>query len=159
MVKSEKVLNNMAWRFLERCGSQGVSFVVSVVLARLLVPEAYGTIALITVFTALLQVFINSGLGTALIQKKDADDLDFSTVFYFNVVMCLVLYGLLFLAAPLIAAFYELPELKEIRTNCGYQISTLWPEVKRFDNPHNYYVDLSQKLMDLKDKMLDEAGK
>jgi len=54
---------------------------------------------------------------------------------------------------------YELPELKEIRTNCGYQVSTLWPEVKRFDNPHNYYVDLSQKLMDLKDKMLDEAGK
>ena len=54
---------------------------------------------------------------------------------------------------------YELPSLKEIRTNCGYQVSTLWPEVKRFDNPHNYYVDLSQKLMDLKDKMLEEAGK
>ena len=92
-------------------GSQGVSFIVSVVLARLLAPEAYGTIALITVFTTLLQVFVNSGMGTALVQKKDADDLDFSTVFYFNVVMCLVLYGLLFLAAPLIAAFYELPEL------------------------------------------------
>ena len=54
---------------------------------------------------------------------------------------------------------YKLPELKEIRTNCGYQVSTLWPEVKRFDNPHNYYVDLSPKLMDLKDKMLLEAGK
>jgi nicotinate phosphoribosyltransferase len=54
---------------------------------------------------------------------------------------------------------YDLPDLKEIRTNCGYQISTLWPEVKRFDNPHNYYVDLSPKLMELKDKMLEEAGK
>lgn len=54
---------------------------------------------------------------------------------------------------------YELPSLKEIRTNCAYQVSTLWPEVKRFDNPHNYYVDLSQKLMDLKDRMLEEAGK
>jgi len=54
---------------------------------------------------------------------------------------------------------YEMPSLKEVRTNCGYQVSTLWPEVKRFDNPHNYYVDLSQKLMDLKDKMLEEAGK
>ena len=110
-MENKKFLSNLIWRFLERIGSQGVSFIVSVVLARLLAPEAYGTIALITVFTTLLQVFVNSGMGTALVQKKDADDLDFSTVFYFNVVMCLVLYGLLFLAAPLIAAFYELPEL------------------------------------------------
>jgi len=54
---------------------------------------------------------------------------------------------------------YELPTLKDIRTNCGYQVSTLWPEVKRFDNPHNYYVDLSPELMELKDRMLHEAGK
>ena len=54
---------------------------------------------------------------------------------------------------------YDLPSLKEIRTNCAYQVSTLWPEVKRFDNPHNYYVDLSPELMDLKDRMLLEAGK
>lgn len=107
----KNVFSNLIWRFMERCGAQGVSFVVSIVLARLLAPEAYGTIALITVFTTLLQVFINSGLGTALIQKKDADDLDFSTVFYFNAVMCLTLYGLLFLTAPLIATFYGLPEL------------------------------------------------
>ncbi len=111
MIKRENVLPNLIWRFLERTGSQGVSFVVSVVLARLLLPEAYGTIALITVLISLLQVFVNSGLGTALVQKKDADDMDFSTVFYFNVAMCLVLYGFLFLAAPLVAAFYELPEL------------------------------------------------
>lgn len=111
MVKRESVLNNLLWRFMERCGSQGVTFIVSIVLARLLMPEAYGIIALITVFISLLQVFVNSGLGTALIQKKDADDLDFSTVFYFNVVMCLVLYGILALAAPLIARFYEIPEL------------------------------------------------
>lgn len=108
---STNVVSNLIWRFLERCGAQGVSFVVSIVLARLLAPEAYGIIALVTAFTAILNVFVNSGLGTALIQKKDADDLDFSTVFYFNVVMCLVLYGLLFLAAPLVAAFYEMPEL------------------------------------------------
>lgn len=111
---NKTVFSNLIWRFMERMGSQGVSFVVSIILARLLAPEAYGTIALITVFITLLQVFINSGLGTALIQKKDADDLDFSTVFYFNVAMCLALYGLLFLTAPLIATFYELPELTSL---------------------------------------------
>ena len=70
-------------------------------------PLGHGTIALITVFTNIMQVFVDSGLGTALIQKKDADDLDFSSVFYFNFVVCLVLYGVMFVAAPLIAAFYN----------------------------------------------------
>lgn len=111
MINRERVFNNLMWRFLERCGAQGVSFVVSIILARLLAPEAYGTIALITVFITLLEVFVSSGFGTALVQKKGADDLDFSTVFYFNVVMCLALYGILFLTAPYIAAFYEQPEL------------------------------------------------
>lgn len=103
----KKTFSNLIWRFAERCGAQGVSFVVSLVLARLLEPEAYGTIALITVFTTILNVFIDSGLGTALIQKKDADDLDFSSVFYFNIIICIVLYGLMFFAAPYIAMFYE----------------------------------------------------
>ena len=76
-------------------------------MARILSPEDYGTIALVTVFTAILQVFVDSGLGTALIQKKDADDLDFSSVFYFNFIVCLVLYAVMFLAAPYIALFYE----------------------------------------------------
>ncbi len=101
----------MIWRWLERTGAQGVSFVVSIVLAQLLGPEVYGTVALITVFTAILQVFVDSGMGTALIQKKDADDLDFSSLFYFNVAMCLVLYAAVFFAAPLIAKFYDRPEL------------------------------------------------
>ena len=52
---------------------------------------------------------------------------------------------------------YKLPTLKEIRTTCAYQVSTLWPEVKRFDYPHQYYVDLSPRLMDLKDQMLSDA--
>lgn len=106
-MKSEKVISNFIWRFAERCGAQLVSFVVSIVLARILAPEDYGTIALVTVFTAILQVFVDSGLGTALIQKKDADDLDFSSVFYFNVFVCLVLYAGMFVAAPYIAIFYK----------------------------------------------------
>lgn len=102
-------ITNFIWRFAERCGAQLVTFIVSIVLARLLAPEDYGVIALVTVFTTILQVFIDSGLGTALIQKKDADDLDFSSVFYFNLVVCLALYGVMFLAAPSIARFYSNP--------------------------------------------------
>lgn len=101
------VLPNFFWRLAERFGAQGVALVVSIILARLLVPEVYGTIALVTVFTQILNVFVDSGFGNALIQKKDADDLDFSTVFYFNIAVCLLLYAGVFLAAPWIARFYN----------------------------------------------------
>lgn len=107
MNTKNSVFSNMVWRFAERCGAQLITFVVSIVLARLLAPEDYGKIALITVFTTILQVFVDSGLGTALIQKKDSDDLDFSSVFYFNFIVCLVLYAGMFFVAPFIAKFYE----------------------------------------------------
>ena len=113
-MNSQKVTSNLIWRFLERCGAQGVTFIVSVVLARLLDPQTYGIIALVTVFTSILQVFVDGGLGSALIQKKDVDDLDFSTVFYCNCVFCFILYGLIFLLAPLIETFYEIEGLTEI---------------------------------------------
>lgn len=102
-----KTVSNLFWRFAERCGAQGVAFVVSIVLARMLSPEDYGLIALVTVFTSILQVFVDNGLGNALIQKKDADDMDFSTAFYANVAFCLVLYIISYLAAPLVAKFYN----------------------------------------------------
>ena len=107
----KKAISSLIWRFLERCGAQGVSFIVSIVLARLLEPEVYGTIALISVFTAILQVFVDSGMANALIQKKEAEELDFSTVFFYNLTMCLALYLLLFFCAPLIASFYNNAEL------------------------------------------------
>ena len=110
-MENKNIFNNFLWRFLERCGSQGITFIVSIVLARLLAPEVYGTIAIVTVFTTLLQVFVNSGFGTALIQKKNADDIDFSTVFYFNIVFSLILYFGMFFAAPIIAKFYNNNEL------------------------------------------------
>ena len=103
----QKVISNLIWRFLERCGSQVISFVVSVVLARLLAPELYGSIALVTVITSVLQVFVDSGMANALIQKKDTDDLDYSSVFYFNLVFCLLLYIGLFFTAPLISRLYK----------------------------------------------------
>lgn len=107
MKENRVVFSNLIWRFAERCGAQIVTLIVSIVLARILLPEDYGTISLITVFTTILQVFVDSGLGTALIQKKDADDLDFSSVFYFNFVVCLILYSGMFVAAPYIAFFYN----------------------------------------------------
>ena len=117
-ISKETVSRNFVWRLLERCGAQIVTFVVSIILASLLDPSVYGEIALITVFSSILQVFVDSGLGNALIQKKEADDLDFSTVFYFNLFFCLLLYVLMFLAAPYLSTFYEKDLTSVIRVLC-----------------------------------------
>lgn len=106
-----KVLSNFIWRFMERIGAQFVSLVVSIVLARLLEPTDYGTVALINVFINVLTVFINGGFSQALIQKKDSDDTDFSSVFYAQMIICIVLYILLFVFAPAISLFYQRPDL------------------------------------------------
>ena len=111
---NKNVVNNFIWRFAERCGAQAVSLIVSIVLARILAPGDFGTVSLVMVFTTIMQVFVDSGLGTALIQKKDADDLDFSSVFYFNFAVCLILYAVMFMAAPLIAGFYNDTSLTSI---------------------------------------------
>lgn len=114
MPTAKTVTTNFFWRFFERCGAQFVAFFVSIILARLLDPAVYGEIALVTVFTSILQVFVDSGLGSALIQKKNADDLDFSSVFYFNIAVCLALYGVMFVAAPFIADFYHILHLTPV---------------------------------------------
>jgi O-antigen/teichoic acid export membrane protein len=101
-----KVLSSLFWKFMERGGTQGVQFAVQIVLARLLIPRDYGLIALVMVFITLCNVLIQSGFNTALIQKKDADELDFSSVFFLTVFISLFLYLLLFLSAPLIGGFY-----------------------------------------------------
>lgn len=110
-MNNKQVATNLFWRFAERSGAQGVSFIVQLILARLLAPEDYGTVAIIAVVINILGVFVDSGLGNALIQKKDADDIDFSTVFYTNIAFCVLLYALLFLGAPLIGTFYQNPQL------------------------------------------------
>lgn len=106
-----QVFSSFLWRFLERITSQALMVFVTIILARLLAPSVFGVVALITVFTSVMQVFIDSGLGNALVQKKDADDLDFSSVFFFNILICLLLYMGMFIAAPFISAFYKTPEL------------------------------------------------
>lgn len=94
---------------MERGGTQGIQFLVQVVLARLLLPADYGIIALVVVFTSIAAVFVQSGLNTALIQKKDADEIDLSSVFYLSLFIACIIYMVLFLAAPFIALFYDIP--------------------------------------------------
>ena len=106
-----QTVSGFLWRFFERCGAQGVSFVVSIIVARILDPSVYGVVALINAFIAVFSVFVDSGMGNSLIQKKDSDDLDFSTVFYFNLFMCACVYVILFLAAPAVSYIYDRQEL------------------------------------------------
>jgi len=106
-----KIVSGVFWQGLERIGSYGISFVVSIILARLLSPEEFGVIAIMMVFITLSNVFIDSGFSTALIQKKDMEEADCCSVFYINIVMSLVLYGILYIVSPYIADFYKTEEL------------------------------------------------
>lgn len=110
----QKVIKGLFWRFAEKCGAQSVNFIVSIILARLLLPSDYGTIALITVFINVSYTFISGGFGVALIQKKDVDEVDLATVFFFNTVVSFVCYFALYVTAPLIAGFYEIPILTKV---------------------------------------------
>lgn len=110
----KSVLSGVFWKFAERVGAQVVSLIVSIVLARLLAPSEYGAISLVMVFITIANVFVTSGFGTALIQKKDADDIDFSTVFYFSLIFTTLLYVIMFFSAEFIADFYEMPILKPV---------------------------------------------
>ena len=109
-----KVLSGLFWKVLENGGVQIVQFVISLILARMLGPERYGTIALLLVFIAIANVFIQSGFQTALIQKRQVDDLDYSSVFYLGLGVALLLYAVIFAGAPAVAAFYHDPELKSM---------------------------------------------
>lgn len=131
----ENVSSNLLWRLLERFGAQGVTLIVSIVLARVLETEVYGTVALVTVITTILQVFVDCGLGSALIQKKNTDSLDFSTVFYFNFLVCVILYIGLFLLAPSISKFYKRPVLTSL-----IRVSGLILIISGFKNIQNAYV-------------------
>lgn len=106
-ISKKSILGSLFWRFSERTAAQGVSFIVSVILARLLTPEDYGLIGLITVFISIATVFVSSGFGNALIQKENATQTDFSSVFYFSIFMGAAMYVILFICAPFIADFYN----------------------------------------------------
>lgn len=102
-----KIITSLFWKLLERTGTQVVQFVIQILLARLLLPEEFGVIAIVMVFIHLAQVFVQSGFNTALIQKKDSDELDFSSIFYLSLFISILLYISIFFAAPIIGGFYS----------------------------------------------------
>ena len=106
-----KIFTGLFWKFGERISAQLVSLIISIILARLLSPDDYGAVAIVMIFITILNVFVSNGLGNALIQKKEADSLDFSSVFYINIFLGCILYLLLFIFAPYISDFYNMPIL------------------------------------------------
>lgn len=117
-----KVFTGLFWIFGERICAQLVTFVVSIVLARLLEPSYYGAIAIVNIFIALANVLVVSGFGNSLIQKKDADNIDFSTVFYFNIVWSTLVYGIIYIGAPYLAQFFDMEILCPVMRVLGLQI-------------------------------------
>lgn len=111
---TNKTLTGVKWNAIGRFSTQGISFVISILLARILSPSDYGVIGMIGIFMAIAQTFIDSGFGSALIRKKDCTDTDYSTAFYFNIVVGIISYLILFISAPLIAIFFKTPILVDI---------------------------------------------
>ncbi len=110
----KRTLNGLLWTFSERFGIQAVNFVASVFLARLLLPEQFGLIGMLTFFVAIGNSLIDSGLTSSLIRSTDLKDIDYSTVFFLNLAGSVFMYFILFISAPLIAVFYQQPELEGI---------------------------------------------
>ena len=106
-----KVLNGLFWKLMENGGAQGVQFLVSIILARLLSPEEYGVVGVILIFVTIANVLVQNGFSTALIQKRKVDDTDFSSVFFFSMAVSAVIYLVLYLSAPGIAYFYNNQEM------------------------------------------------
>lgn len=109
-----QTLNGVFWRILETGGTHIIQLGIGIVLARLIMPEQFAAVAMLTIFLAVAQIFINSGFSTALMRKNNRTQIDCSTVFYFNIAISVLSYAILFLIAPYVAVFYDLPELKAI---------------------------------------------
>lgn len=104
---TSKVFTGVVWASVQRFGTMIISFVTNIVLARLLTPDDFGTLGMLFLFLAIANTFVDSGFGSALIQKKDANQTDFSTVFFINLGLSLVVYAILFFGAPWVAQFYD----------------------------------------------------
>lgn len=105
----------MVWNAFEKIAVQGISFILNIILARLLNPHDYGVIGMLTIFLTFSNVFVDSGFSRALIQKQNRNEYDFSTTLIFNVVVSCFLYLILFFASPAIASFYKTPELVSLQ--------------------------------------------
>ena len=118
----QKTASGFAYKFAERAGAQGLNFIISLLLARLLLPEEYGVIALVTVFITICDVFVTYGFGNSLIANKDSDQTDFSTCFYFGLMLAAVVYVGVFFAAPLLADFYDTEILTPVVRVMGLRV-------------------------------------
>lgn len=118
----KQTVTGLIWSFMERASNQVVSFIVSIILARLLLPSDYGVIAIVMVFINLCDVFVVGGMGTALVQKKNVDDYDYCSVFYINTGLSFIIYSLLFFSAPSIADFYNMPQLAPLLRFLGLRM-------------------------------------
>ncbi len=110
-VQKSSVGKGLLWKLLERFGVSGAQFILQIILARLLSPEHYGVLSIMVIFTALANVFIQQGFNTALIQNKDVTEEDYSSVLWVSFGIAAILYGVIYLASPLIAAFYNMPDI------------------------------------------------
>ena len=110
----QKAASGMIWTAFQKYSTMAIGFISGIILARLLMPEDYGAIGMLAIFMSLAEVFIDAGFGSALIQKKNPTQTDYSTVFYFNIGMSAILYAVLFFSAPAIATFYRMPILCDV---------------------------------------------
>lgn len=117
-----KTLRGTVWSSIERFSVQGIMFVVMIIMARILTPADYGLVGMLTIFIAISQTLVDSGFSNALIRKQDRTETDNSTVFYFNIAVAALLYLILALCAPLIARFYNEPQLTELTRVIGLSI-------------------------------------
>lgn len=118
----QKTTNGLLWSSVERFSNQGVQFLFSIVLARLLTPEDYGIVAMVVIFFAIAQTFVDSGFSNAIVRKKDRTEADLSTCFYFNIFVGLGFYIFLFLCSPFIAEFYDQPILSSVVKISGLSV-------------------------------------
>ncbi|MDO4787545.1 MAG: lipopolysaccharide biosynthesis protein [Johnsonella sp.] len=107
----KKIAGGFFWKIMENGGAQGVQFIVSVLLARMLSPKEYDVLAIMMIFTGLANIFVQNGFALALVQKKESDETDFSSVFFFNLMLSALVYMVIFFAALPIAAFYDNPDI------------------------------------------------
>ena len=103
----KKALSGVFWSSIQSFGTQAVSFVISIILARLLLPAEFGLIAMLAVFMGIGNTLLNAGLGESLIRTKDPTEEDYSTVFFFNLIGSLIVYAIIYFSAPWIANFYK----------------------------------------------------
>lgn len=131
----KKTITGFLWLLGEKVGAQLISLIVQIILMRMLLPEEFATIALTLVFLNICNVFVTTGFGTALVQKKDSGDLDFSSVFYTTFILSIILYLSLFFSAPYIAEWLETPVLSSILRVIGIQLP-----ISAFATVQNAYV-------------------